>query len=94
MSFRSIIITKPLSLRIKNNNLVIIDNDEAVEVPLDDIGAVVLECNQMIITVSALSILADKNIAVFTCDNKHIPNGVLMSYVPHSRQSKIANYSY
>ena len=90
MGFRSVVISSKVNLSIKENNLVITKNNEPIKIPLEDIGAIVLECNQILITAYTLSILADNNIAVFTCNEVHIPNGVLMSYLHHSRQSKIA----
>ena len=90
MGFRSIIISNKVNLSLKNNGLIVEKDGEAIAIPLEDIGSVVFESNKISVTTRILSALAESNITVFTCDDTHMPNGVLLSFVQHSRQSKIA----
>lgn len=57
--------------------------------PLEDINAIVLECNMITITSVLLSKLAEKGITVYTCDGKHMPNGLLQPFCQHSRQLRV-----
>lgn len=47
-------------------------------IPIEDIGVIILDEQQITITHALLSILMDNNVAVITCDNTHHPNGLLM----------------
>jgi CRISPR-associated protein Cas1 len=60
-----------------------------VSVPLEDIAAIVIDCPQVSLTSQLLSACAREQIAVITVDETHTPNGVLLSYLPHSRALKI-----
>ena len=88
MSWRSVIITRPSKLSLKNNQLQI-SQDEAWNVPIEDISALVIESAQVVITEGLLSKLCENNTIVYICDNKHIPNGYVLPYYQHSRTSKI-----
>lgn len=91
-AWRTILVTKPCRLSMKNLQLVYEPKDEpTVTVPLEDITVIVLENNQATITVALLSMCAEKNIALFTCDNYHIPNGLFTPFHQHSRLSQIAH---
>ena len=88
MSWRSLIISHPSKLFLKNNQLCI-QQEEVWDVPLEDISAIVIESNQVVITEGLLSKLCENNTVVYFCDRKHIPNGYLLPYYQHSRQTKI-----
>lgn len=88
MSWRSLIISRPSKLSLKNNQLQI-QQEEVWNVPIEDITALVLESQQITITEGLLSSLCDNNIAVYICDRKHIPNGYILPYYQHSRQGKV-----
>ncbi len=88
MSWRSLIISHPSKLSLKNNQLCI-EQGEIWSVPLEDISAIVIESQQVLITESLLSKLCENNTVVYFCDSKHIPNGYLLPYYQHSRQLKV-----
>lgn len=90
MSWRSLIISRPSKLSLKNNQLRI-EQEEYWDIPLEDVSVVILESQEIIITGTLLSRLVENNTVVYICDSKHIPNGYLLSYYQHSRQSKILN---
>lgn len=85
MSWRHIMITKNARLSVKNNQLVI-QQDEMYTVPLQDIASILLEAQAITLTGKLLSKCAEKKVAVLTCDDKLIPNGVWTSFNQHSRQ--------
>ena len=78
---QTLMFTKPASLSLKDQQLVIDvrDADQIVTRPIEDIGFVVVE-NQMVrMTVPLLNALADNNVSVIFCDNKEMPRSMLMS---------------
>lgn len=91
-AWRTILVTKPCRLSMKNQQLVYEPKDEeTIRVPLEDITVIVLENNQSSMTTALLSQCAEKNIALFTCDNYHMPNGCFTPFHQHSRFSQIAH---
>lgn len=88
MSWRSLIISHPSKLSLKNNQLCI-EQGEIWSVPLEDVSAIVIESQQVIITEGLLSKLCENNTIVYFCNSKHIPNGYLLPYYQHSRQLKV-----
>jgi CRISPR-associated protein Cas1 len=63
------------------------DNTERT-VPIEDIGVVVLDNQQITISHGALMELSANNVAVITCDTTHHPTGLLMPLDGHSLQSE------
>ncbi len=90
MSWRSVIITQPTKLSIQNRQLKI-TQDEEWSIPIEDISSIVLETPQISISSKVISLMADSKIVMYSCDDKHIPNGVFMPFAPHSRQLRTLN---
>ena len=59
--------------------------------PIEDISALMLESRRATLSAAALSALAQNGTAVFVCDEKHLPCGVLLPYAQHSRQLTVAH---
>lgn len=87
MSWRSVIITQPTKLSVKNRQLKI-TQDEEYSIPMEDISSIVLETPQINISSKVMSLMAENKIVMYSCDDKHIPNGIFIPFVPHSRQLK------
>lgn len=90
MSWRSVIITQPTKLSIKNRQLQI-TQDEEWSIPIEDISSVVLETPQINITSKVMSVMADNKVVMYSCDDKHLPNGIFIPFACHSRQLKVIN---
>lgn len=90
MAWRSLFISNPAKLKTKNEQLVIIQEDE-ISIPLEDISVIVIENNQVLATTKLLSKLSENKVAVYFCNSKHIPNGILLPFQSHSRQNKVLN---
>ncbi|MDB2107404.1 type II CRISPR-associated endonuclease Cas1 [Clostridium paraputrificum] len=82
MSFRSIIISNPARLYSKNNQLVIA-NDELYQVPIEDITTIMIEGNGVTLTNRLLSKLCDNNVITYVCNDKYIPNAVVLPLNSH-----------
>ena len=91
---RTLFFGNPAYLSMKNAQLVIRLNDVQTQeevtktVPIEDIGVVVLENRQITITNGALDALLQNNCAVVTCDEKHMPAGMLLPLEGHTVQSE------
>lgn len=88
MSWRSVIITQPTKLSVKNRQLKI-TQDEEWSIPMEDISSIILETPQINISAKVMSLMAENKIVMYSCDDKHIPNGIFIPFVPHSRQLKV-----
>ena len=84
----------PAYLSVKNSQLVVKRTDHETQqevvrtVPIEDIGVVVLEDRQITITNVALDALLQNNCAVITCDEKHMPAGMLLPLEGNTIQSE------
>lgn len=88
MSWRSVMITQPTKLSVKNRQLKIIQ-DEEWNIPLEDISTIVLETPQINISAKVMSMIADNKIVLYSCDDKHLPNGIFIPFASHSRSLKV-----
>lgn len=85
MAFRNIYIENPARLSIRNQQLVI-EQGEEYTVPVSDIQSVVIDNLQTTLTAPTISFLAENQVALYTCDRKHLPCAVLMPVGNHSRK--------
>lgn len=88
MAFRNIMITGGMKLRIKDQQLVI-DNGNEVSFPLEDVNCILIENQAVTLSAYFLQKVADWGIALYVCDEKHLPNAVLLPMVRHSRHFKV-----
>lgn len=91
MSFRIVMITNQSYLQVHNKQLQISQGIEKYTIPLEDIACIILDNYAISLSANLLSRCADYNVAVISCDDSHVPNGIFHSYLPHSRQSMVIN---
>ena len=91
MTWKNIIVTKPSKLSYKNSSLVIKQAEQELVVHLKDIGIILLDDKEIIVTSYLLSKLADQGINLITVDSRHLPNGMFNSFATHN---KVAYYSH
>ena len=73
----------------KNDTLSDLFKDSAVkQVPIEDIGVVVLDNKRITITQGALGALLDNNVAVITCDEHRMPSGLMLPLSGNTTQSE------
>ena len=87
---RTLYFGNPAYLKTTNEQLVIEmhDSGEAKSTPIEDIGLLILDHQQITITQALLAKLLEKNVAVITCDNTHHPTGMMLSLDGHTLQSQ------
>ena len=91
MGFRNIKIDSNVKLSIKNQQLYI-ETDILRQIPLEDINCIIIENQTVTVSAYLLQKMADMGITVYVCDEKHLPNAVLLPMVRHSRHFKILKY--
>lgn len=87
---RTLYFGNPAYLKTKNEQLIISlkDNEEEKQVPIEDIGVLILDHSQITITQPTLSRLLHNNTAVITCDETHHPVGLFLNLDGHTLQSQ------
>lgn len=74
---KTLVFTNPCYLSLQNSQLVITNTEKEVRtVPIEDIGVLVLEHQQITITRGVMAALIQNNAAVITCDQSHMPIGL------------------
>ena len=88
---RTLSFSRPCSLGLKNCQMVIKmkdDPDFIRTVPIEDIGFVLLENQQISITMPLLNALADNNAAVIVCTDKMMTNAMFLNLDSNSVQGE------
>lgn len=90
MEFRSIFIANPARLSCRREQLVI-QQEQEVTVPMEDITSIMVESQGVTLSSSALQKLAEYGVTVYFCDEKHLPAALLLPINRHCRQLKLLN---
>jgi CRISPR-associated protein Cas1 len=88
---RTLFFSNPAYLSTKNKQLVINypeDDKETKTIPIEDVGMLVLENQQITITNGLLSKLIKNKAAIINCDSFHLPISLLQPLVGHSEQTE------
>jgi CRISPR-associated endonuclease Cas1 subtype II len=88
MGFQSLFITK---ISIKDDNLVISNDDGHFKIILDNLVSIVIETMQATITTYAISRLAEEGVSILYVDKKYNLNAITLPFHTHSTFSKIVH---
>jgi len=87
---RTLYFSNPARLSLKNLQLVYSPKEgEGRTVPIEDLGFVVVEDQQISISLPLLNALIDNNVAVVFCNEKHMPVSMLLNLDGHTVQSEL-----
>lgn len=89
MAWRTILIQNAAKLALAKRQLQISTDSGDFTLPLEDIAVLILESSQISLSSSLLSACQDQAIGIVTCGSTHMPNGLLLPFHPHSRQTRI-----
>lgn len=89
MSWRVVSVSNRSYLSLRYDNLRIKQGEEEYSVPLEDIGVLMVEDQSVSLSAALLDACVQHKVALFVCDNKHMPSATLLGYQQHSRQSKV-----
>jgi CRISPR-associated protein Cas1 len=90
LAWRTVLIQNAAKLTLARGQLHLTNTEGAYTLPLEDILVVILDSPQISLTSSLLAACQAQGIGVITCDETHMPNGVLLPFLRHSRQSRIS----
>lgn len=79
---RTLFFSTPYCLSLRNGQMIIHTReapDQRKSIPIEDIGFVVLDDQQISITLPLLNALSDNNVAVILCGETRMPNAMLMN---------------
>jgi CRISPR-associated protein Cas1 len=87
---RTLYFGNPAYLKTATEQLVVElkDAEEPKIMPIEDLGLLILDHQQITITHALLAKLLANNTAVITCDDTHHPTGMLLNLDGHSLQSQ------
>lgn len=91
---RTLCFSHPAYLSLRNGQLVVRlekhddEPEKQASIPIEDIGVVVLDHRQITLTHGAMAALVDNNAAVVTCNDSHMPTGLLLPLDGHTVQSE------
>lgn len=87
---RTIVFTNPCRVSYKNGQLVVENHEtgEQKKASVEDLGVILIENQQVSITVPALNALSANNCAVVYCDSKHMPSSMLLPLDANSVQGE------
>ncbi len=93
---RTLYFGNPAYLRFKDEQLVISlpeasmlpEKDRTVTIPIEDIGVVVIDHPQITVTHFLINALLENNVALITCDERHMPAGLLLPLEGNTTQSE------
>ncbi|RBA29238.1 type II CRISPR-associated endonuclease Cas1 [Flavobacterium tibetense] len=86
---KSILLENKASLTTKNLQLVIKTDTRETNIPIEDIGYIVIDHPEIYLSVPALNLLVDNNTAVIICNTNHLPNGMFLNLNSHHIQQEI-----
>ena len=86
---RTLYFGTPAYLKTKDEQLVFesADTNEIKTLPIEDIGVLILDHQQITITQALIAKLLANNVALITCDNSHHPTGLLLNLDGNTLQS-------
>ena len=88
---RTLVFSNPMTLSLKNCQLVLAykdDPDNKVTIPIEDIGVVIIEHQQVSITIPLMNALVEGNVQVVMCNNRGMPSAMLQSFEGNNLQGE------
>jgi len=85
---RTLFFGNKCSLTTKYEQLNIKILDKETSVPIEDIGFIIIENQEVYISIPALSKLSSNNVSVIFCNNKHMPQSMLLNIESHHLQQE------
>lgn len=90
MLFRSIYIGNPAYLKLKDEQMYILEpttNDVKGKIPIEDLGLLMLDHFQITISHQLIQKMMGNNVVVISCDAHHLPHGIMLPMYGHSEYS-------
>lgn len=88
---RTLHFSNPAHLSVRNNQLIVeLKNEERTQhsIPIMDLGMVVLENPQITLTSSVLQAFTSEKVALISCNDHYMPNGMFLPFEANTEQTK------
>jgi len=85
---RTLFFGNKCSLTTKYEQLNIKTSEKEINVPIEDIGFIIIETQEAYISILTLSKLSSNNVSVIFCDEKHMPQSMLLNLNSHYLQQE------
>ncbi|MCQ2369180.1 MAG: type II CRISPR-associated endonuclease Cas1 [Paludibacteraceae bacterium] len=89
---RTLVFSNPIQLSLKNAQMVLSFKDmpnAQKTIPIEDIGIVIIEHQQVNVTIPLVNALADANVAVMICDCKGLPHAMVQNLDGNNLQGEM-----
>ncbi len=86
---KTILLENKASLSSKNLQLVIKTEVRESNIPIEDIGFLVLDNPEIFLSIPAMNLLIDNNTSIIVCNSSHLPNGMFLNLNSHHIQQEI-----
>lgn len=87
MGYINIFVNSYCKLSLENSGLILSGEKEA-RFAIEDVNCVMIDNMQCSVSISLLSRLAQEGVAIFVCDQKHMPTAILTPYCQYYAQLK------
>lgn len=84
MAWRTVVVSNPARLRIRNDQLTV-EQAQAVTLPAEDIAVLLLESPEVVLSSAVLNRLAELDVLLLACDSRHLPSFAGVPFAGHSR---------
>lgn len=88
---RTLVFSNPVMLSLKNCQLVLAykdDPDNKITIPIEDVGVVIIEHQQVSITIPLMNALVERNVQVIVCNDRGMPSAMLQSFEGNNLQGE------
>ncbi|MFN3774069.1 type II CRISPR-associated endonuclease Cas1 [Cloacibacterium normanense] len=95
MLYRTIYIGNPAYLKLKDNQMHILEpdkNEVKGKVSIEDLGLLMLDHWQITISHQLIQRLMGNNVVVISCDEVHLPHGIMLPMYGHTEHSERVKY--
>lgn len=90
MITRTLCFSSPGRLSVRDQQLVYDAKDGAHHTfPIEDLGFVIIESDQILLTIPCLRHLSAANVAIIVCDAAHMPTAQFLPYAGHTNSQEI-----
>lgn len=88
MAWRTVVISNPARLRIRNDQLAV-EQEQTTTLPVEDIAVLLLESPEVVLSSSTLNRFAELGVLLLACNSKHMPSFAGVPFAPHSRLAMV-----
>lgn len=86
---KSILLENKATITTKNLQLCIKTEAREANIPIEDIGFLVLDHAEIFLSIPAMNLLVENNTSIIICGKNHLPNGMFLNLNSHHIQQEI-----